>query len=266
MEDIVRKAIVSGIYYPNTSQELESEIQELLKRAQTPKVDGVVRAIVIPHASYVKGGHIMAEGFRLMSRVPQRAPVIIVGPSHFADVQGAFESPYTHWQTPLGTIRAHAYSSLARDLHGVINVALEAHQNEFSIEVVLPFLQVLGVEDILPLSVGRIDPKTFAQTLLPLVARNAFVVVSTDLSHYRSRDEAMEKDYETHKSILSLDSAAVHRSSDACGKIGLVALITLARTFGWEPRFLGYDISERDDGEGVIGHGAYAFFDHYPRT
>lgn len=259
MASLVRESCFAGVYYPDTASELLDVIRWLLRRARAPHIQGTVRAVVVPHASYDDGGHVMAEAFRLLEPSRPLRRVVVLGPSHFVPIRGAYESPYTHWNTPLGDVCSTAYSSCARDIHGIVSVAAEAHDSEFSIEVVLPFLQYLDVEEVIPLSVGGVDPRVLAQTLVQLLTGNAFLVVSTDLSHFTSEKDARESDLRVHDAILNLDGRRVEEEAEACGKEALASSVYLARTFGWKPKFLAYDISERE--KGVIGHGAYAFIE-----
>lgn len=257
MASLIREPSFAGIYYPDTSSELLDVIRWLLRRARAQELHQAVRAVVVPHASYDDGGHVMAEAFRLLESYRPLRRVVILGPSHFVPLSGVYESPYTLWKTPLGDVCSTAYSSCARDIHGIVNVAAEAHDSEFAIEVTLPFLQYLDVEEIIPLSIGAVDPRVLAQTLVQLLTQNALLVVSADLSHCSREDEARKHDLRVHDAVLSLDGKAVERQAKACGREVLAASVYVARTFGWKPKFLAYHVSEHE--RGVIGHGAYAF-------
>lgn len=259
MASLIRESCFAGTYYPDTASELLDVIRWLLARARAPRIQGTVRAVVVPHAPYDDGGHVMAEAFRLLEASRPLKRVVVLGPSHFVPLTGAYESPYTHWNTPLGDVCSTAYSSCARDIHGIVNVAGEAHDSEFAIEVVLPFLQYCDVEEVIPLSIGSVDPRVLAQTLVQLLTHNAFLVVSTDLSHYATERDARSNDMRVHEAILNLDGKMVEERTEACGRDALAASVYLARTFGWKPKFLAYDVSERE--RGVIGHGAYAFIE-----
>jgi AmmeMemoRadiSam system protein B len=85
------------------------------------------------------------------------------------------------------------------------------------------------------------------------------MIVSTDLSHYRSARAAQRMDERTAAAIEALDVEAI-RPDDACGAFPLRAALAQARSAGWRVRCLDLRTSADTGGspERVVGYGAFA--------
>ena len=121
----------------------------------------------------------------------------------------------------------------------------------------MPFLQiVLGHHvPILPVAVGVAETEWVADLLGALLGSGAFLIVSTDLSHYHADATAKAQDRRTAAAITARDPDAIGRD-DACGvfalrgalewarradlAVGLLDLRTSADTAGDPSRVVGY--------------------------
>jgi AmmeMemoRadiSam system protein B len=137
-----------------------------------------------------------------------------------------------------------------------------AHAPEHSLEVHLPFLQVV-LEDfqVVPLVVGEAATSDVAGVIERLWGGpETVIVVSTDLSHYQDYETAQAMDRETAEAIERLDGDALH-GHRACGFVGLQGLLEVARRRGLEIERL--DLRNSADTAGpadrVVGYGAWAF-------
>jgi len=163
--------------------------------------------------------------------------------------------------TPLGIIPIDV--SGRETVLGLPGVQLndEAHALEHSIEVQLPFLQfVLGNFELLPLAVGRCSTVEVVEVLDALWDDpDTLVVVSTDLSHYLSYEDANQADSATTAKIVSAAFEDV-RDTDACGAYALRGLLAEARIRGRTVEQL--DVRNSGDTAGdrnrVVGYGAFA--------
>jgi AmmeMemoRadiSam system protein B len=137
-----------------------------------------------------------------------------------------------------------------------------AHRQEHSLEVEIPFLQVvLGEFSLLPIAVGEASPDAVAEVLDRLWGGpETLIVVSSDLSHYLSYEDAREIDAETARQIVALDPMI--KPYQACGATPLNGLLLAARQRGLRVRQL--DLRNSGDTAGdrrrVVGYGAFAFF------
>jgi hypothetical protein len=164
--------------------------------------------------------------------------------------------------TPLGRIPvdAKAYEALV----GLpqVRVLDQAHAQEHSLEVHLPFLQeVLGEFTLVPLLVGDATPEAVAEVLERLWGGpETLIVVSSDLSHYHDYETARRLDAATSRAIEKLMPEAIHYEH-ACGRNPVNGLLMVARQRGMHPRTV--DLRNSGDTAGprdrVVGYGAYIF-------
>ena len=94
------------------------------------------------------------------------------------------------------------------------------HESEHSIEVMVPFIQVVFPKaKIVPVVVGSQDMETcirFGQALAKVLKnKKALIVASSDLSHYPSAEDANIVDRETLAAIAGLDPAAFRATVQA---------------------------------------------------
>ena len=133
---------------------------------------------------------------------------------------------------------------------------------EHSLEVQLPFLQEqLPDFEIIPIVIGQCPPDQLAGFLLPYLDEQTLIVISTDLSHYFPYDKAVATDQVTSAAIPALDFETMRHKGDACGIIGVVTCMHIAKQLGWQGEFLEYRNSGDTAGpkDRVVGYGAYRF-------
>jgi AmmeMemoRadiSam system protein B len=164
------------------------------------------------------------------------------------------------FETPLGVVPLDRATLEDLVAEGLISVRDDAHREEHSLEVHLPFLQiVLGSFVLLPLLVGRAD-QTEVSNLLERVwgGDETLIVVSTDLSHFRSYDEAKALDHETSRLIENLDGGALN-GERACGYQPVRGLLHALERHHLSVQAV--DVRNSGDTAGprreVVGYGAY---------
>ncbi len=263
MKGETREPAVAGTFYPDDENELRKMIGEFIDRAKTTETKGKLRGMVVPHAGYIYSGPTAAYGYKLlMKQKPQPSKVIIVGPSHYGMFVGAAESGFSEWRTPLGIVRAESISPGMAE-RSLLNVYPQVHAPEHCIEVQLPFLQYVIKDDftIHPLLTGEINPAVLADSLEPLLDDETFFIVSSDLSHYHPYDDARKIDAVANQSVPNLDFKKAEYI-EACGKTGILALMHIAKSKGWEGKLLDYRNSGDTAGpkSNVVGYGCYAFY------
>ena len=250
---MIRRPAVAGLFYPEDPSELAEAVDALLDQASSEPAPGL-RGLVAPHAGYVYSGPVAATAFAL---APRAARVVLLGPSHFVPLDGLAVSSADSWATPLGEV---AVAEDLRDAAVAAGATVDdaPHTREHALEVELPFLQRAcsdGLE-ILPVAVGRATPAAVA---VLIEALDAFVVVSTDLSHYLDRATATRVDRETADAVLRRDPGAI-RDESACGVHALRGLVEHARRAELEIELLDLRTSADTSGEPerVVGYGAFA--------
>jgi AmmeMemoRadiSam system protein B len=257
----VRPPAVAGLFYPGEPRELRSMVEGFLGEAPASGRP-VPKAVIAPHAGYVYSGSIAGSAFRaLASAAGSILRVILVGPAHFVPIHGLALPGHQRYATPLGEVKVDPKGAQAILRLPQVRVIPEAHAREHSLEVELPFLQVLlGDVDVLPLVAGQASGEEVAEVLERLWGGpETLIVISSDLSHYLPYDAARRADRETSDHILALDGPL--HSRQACGAVAINGLLEAARRRGLAPELL--DLRNSADTAGdparVVGYGAFAF-------
>jgi len=213
VERKVRPATAAGRFYTRSPERLQLELEEYLDNA--PAFTGNARCIcaaAVPHAGYVYSAAIAAPVFKALRKVDFDT-IVIIGHDYGRNAPGiiAVLPSFTHYQTPFGELPVdqELCSALMHSDKRIV-CADEAHLQEHTIEVQLPFLQVTGHRcKILPVLFGEVTAahcRRFAQLLQSLRGnRKLFVLSSTDLSHYPSASLAQKLDAETVQYATSFD-------------------------------------------------------------
>lgn len=261
-----RKPAVAGAFYPGDPEEIKQELKSYLEAVPEQEIPGELKALVVPHAGTIYSGPTAAFGYSLLgkSKDRDRISVLLIGPSHFVSFSGAATFISDTWETPLGAITIDPrVKDLVKQGKGIIIDSEEAHSPEHSLEVQLPFLQlVLGNWTLLPLVCGDVDPIGLAEVLDPLVDQKMFLVVSSDLSHYYPYEQARKIDQKANQAIPSLDLKKTKEEVEACGKVGILTLLEIAKKRGWQGKLLDYRNSGDTAGDHsqVVGYGSYTFY------
>ncbi len=258
----VRRPAVSGTFYPGQPTALRSEVEELLasnsQDAAPPKV------LIAPHAGYVYSGPVAASAYNLLREVAAKIRrVVLLGPAHQVYVEGLALPAVDAFETPLGTIALDQEAmSRVRDLPQVL-VSDAAHGQEHSLEVHLPFLQMMLDEfSLVPLVVGRATPQDVCEVLEILWGGlETLIVVSSDLSHHHGYESAMEIDARTNQLILQRNADIT--GEQACGAHAINGLMLCATHHALAVR----ELDRRNSGDTagsrdrVVGYASYALYE-----
>jgi AmmeMemoRadiSam system protein B len=248
---------VAGTFYPADPAELREAVRGYLgARGGLPPP----KALIVPHAGYVYSGPIAGSGYRRWEGVRGNR-VVLLGPAHRYPLAGLAAHGATSFETPLGRVPVDT-EAIARLLTLPQVQQLDAaHRGEHSLEVHIPFLQVLFREfRLVPLVVGDAAPAEVADALELVWDEDTLVVVSSDLSHYHDYETARRLDRETADAIERLRPVDVG-PEDACGCRAIGGLLEAARRRGLRATTL--DLRSSGDTAGprseVVGYGAFAF-------
>jgi AmmeMemoRadiSam system protein B len=259
----VRPPAVAGSFYPGGAERLESAIRGYLSAVEVGGDEPVPKALIAPHAGYVYSGPVAAFAYASLARARGRIQrVVLIGPAHRVPVGGLAAPHADAFGTPLGDVavdRAALDSILCLPQVGILH---RAHELEHSVEVHLPFLQVvLGDFRIVPLVAGDAKPEDVAEVLEVLWGGpETLIVVSSDLSHYHDYRTARRMDDATTRAIEDLLPDGIGYE-DACGRVPIQGLLLAARAHGLHATTL--DLRNSGDTAGprdrVVGYGAWAF-------
>jgi MEMO1 family protein len=261
MKHAVRTPAVAGLFYPEDAHELRTLIRSLLA-AVTP-APPVPKAIIAPHAGYIYSGPIAASVYARL--IPARASirrVVLLGPSHRVAFEGIAVSGAGVFTTPLGNIPVDTAATEQLLALPQVHILGQAHRDEHSLEVQLPFLQaVLADFTLVPLVVGDASPEQVSEVIEAVWGgTETLIVISSDLSHYQDYATARRIDAATSRAIEELRPQDI-RYEHACGRIPVNGLLLSARKHGLQARTL--DLRNSGDTAGtrdrVVGYGAYVF-------
>ncbi|MCD6360720.1 MAG: AmmeMemoRadiSam system protein B, partial [Armatimonadetes bacterium] len=213
----VRPPAVAGAFYPGRADELRTYIDRRLADAPVADVNGRVIGLLCPHAGYDYCGQVAAAGYAAV-RGKRYDAVIVTGPAHHMEVDGAAVGEWTVWETPLGTVPVDM--ELSRELQQACPAiradapGSEALRPEHSIETQLPWLQVaLGQFKFVPLLISDFSAANcdgIARAIADVCAkRDVLLVASTDLAHYPAYDDCVRVDRGIIEAVETMDVAAV---------------------------------------------------------
>jgi AmmeMemoRadiSam system protein B len=238
----VRSAAVAGSFYDADPEILSREVDFLLNEEMAPKLKGLVRGLVSPHAGYMYSGSVAAAAFRILKGSTYEA-VLLVGPSHREYFNGVTIYPGDAYETPLGQIPINKEfrAALLRQ-SPIIQLSEAGHRAEHCLEVQLPFLQrVLEEFSIVPIIIGN-QTKEYCLSLGNAIAavarkRNVLLVASSDLSHYHQYDAAVELDRRVISDVEAFDEhnlmdRLVNERDEACGGGPVVAVMRASKLLG----------------------------------
>ena len=258
----IRVPAVSGMFYPDDPYELAATVANHMAGAAQLQ-DTAPKAIVVPHAGYVYSGDIAGRAYATLKVAAKRIKrVILLGPAHRVAFEGLAAPKADAFQTPLGQVKLdRATIESVANMNQLVQDD-EAHREEHSLEVHLPFLQeILDDFTLVPLLVGNASETEVAQVLDQLWGGNeTLIVISTDLSHYEDYATAKRMDADTAAAIEELRIDGISQSQ-ACGSIPVCGLMTTAKRRGMSVDRV--DLKNSGDTAGskdqVVGYGAWAF-------
>jgi AmmeMemoRadiSam system protein B len=223
-----RAAAVAGYFYDAAPGRLKHDVDQLLN-AETA-ADGVIpEALIVPHAGFVYSGSTAASAYRQLLIDPDQVQrVLLLGPAHRVYVKGMAIPSVDRFATPLGEIALDRDGLSQISALPAVQVIDEAHREEHSLEVQLPFLQtVLNDFTLIPVVVGGADATQVAAVIDALAgSEHMLVVISSDLSHFLGYEEARRIDADTCDLILN--KATTLRGEQACGARAINGLMASA--------------------------------------
>jgi len=275
----IRKPAVAGQFYPANPSVLRKTIEECFLHEIGPKkllpVEGSkVIGLRGPHAGYIYSGPVAAHSYLALSAIASYDLIIILGPNHYGIGSGIAVPAAKAWQTPLGEVSiAKDASEDLVETSGIIDIDDLAHIQEHSIEVQVPFLQYIFNKPfkILPVSMLFQDKKTaidVGEAVAQVAMKwKAFIIASSDLTHYEPHDVASKKDQQLIKAIENLDVDAHYETLrkiniTACGYGPIAAVMTASKILGARNGTLLQYATSGDTGgnkNSVVGYAAMSF-------
>ncbi|MDH5516261.1 MAG: AmmeMemoRadiSam system protein B [Gammaproteobacteria bacterium] len=258
-----RPPAVAGMFYPAEVKTLKREIHRFLDNASAEfsNSEHRIKALIVPHAGYIYSGPIAASAYKQL--IPYQhliKRVVLLGPCHRVAINGMALPGSSHFRTPLGEIPIDQPAIATLSGLSQITISDEAHREEHSLEVQLPFLQeTLDDFSLVPIVVGDASMQQVSEVINLLWGdEQTLIVISTDLSHYHDYYQAKQLDRATSDAIENLRPELI-RYEDACGRNGLTGMLTATQQHQLTIQTL--DLRNSGDTAGskdsVVGYGAY---------
>jgi AmmeMemoRadiSam system protein B len=265
---MIREPAVAGQFYPANPHSLRADIQSYLAPTE-PLMDA--SGIVAPHAGYVYSGAVAGAVYAAV-RIPGR--FILLGPNHTGRGAALALHPAGQWRTPLGL--AAIDDEISKMLLQECDLLTEdkaAHAREHSLEVQLPFLQVLAESPrFAAICIGTSDYSALEAVghalarVIRAISEPVLLIASSDMSHYERADVASRKDRCAIDKIVDLNpkglyQTIIEKDVSMCGFAPTVALLTACQDLGAkEGRLIRYANSGDVNGDyrQVVGYAALA--------
>jgi AmmeMemoRadiSam system protein B/AmmeMemoRadiSam system protein A len=270
----IREPALAGSWYPGDPETLSRDVKRYLESAKREKAEGEIVALISPHAGYMYSGQVAAYAYKLLEGVAFDS-VVVVGPSHRYSFKGASLWDRGGFRTPLGIVPIDVELSKGiMEKRKEIRFIPEAHSQENSVELQIPFLQaVLKKFKLVPIAMEPDWSWETCQYLASAIAesvrgKKVLLVASTDLSHYYSYNIAVELDRIFLNHIERFDIEGLNRDlrsnrTEACGGGPVVAIMLAAKMLGANRgKVLKYANSGDVTGDRsrVVGYAAAVFY------
>ncbi len=235
----VRRSVIAGSWYPGTEQQLRKTVQGYLDNVEKERLDGELIGLISPHAGYIYSGQVAAYAYKQLDGVSYET-VAVISPVHRMLVGRFAATSAAAYETPLGLVEVD--TALVAAIDKEVGLAYVAQDNEHSLEIQLPFLQVvLGQFKLLPIMMG--DQDLFScQNLGTALAKvlkgkKALLVASTDLSHFHNYDTAVRLDEIVLERVGAYDPEGLAQDlkkgkCEACGGGPVIAVMLAAKELG----------------------------------
>lgn len=253
-----RKMSVAGSFYPAQAQELQryfKHFEEFSKENGFVLAKKDARALIVPHAGYIYSGYTASLAYRELAQSGIKN-IVLLGPSHRSAFEGVSLCSAERYATPLGTLKS------SKKLYEIFSKEFSLEQKiehqEHSTEVQLPFLKhYLPSCEVVELVYATLSYSVLSALIeKALESEDTGVVISTDLSHFYTLEQANRHDSVCLDAVKNLDIETLSKGCEACGILGLAAILDVAKKRGLEAQLLDYrtsaDVSE--DTSRVVGY------------
>jgi MEMO1 family protein len=295
----VRRSVGNGPLYPESRDALIDSLYRMYG-----KVDGAppepyrLAACIVPHSAYGLSGAVAAHAFRHLSPGDYKR-VVILGAATASRFEGCSIPKVAAYQTPLGMVPLdwNAIDRISR--HPLIDLnalnyrqpsrGTPIHENESSIELVLPFLQErLGKFGLVPIIVGSLADgdgqwsaktvDTVAKIIAPLLDSQTLLIVTAEFTHFGEgfgftpfRDNILEEiktlDGEAFQLLMERDFAGfenyLKRTKNPITGAESIRLLLHLLPYRARGRLLAYETSGNllNTTRQSVSYAALAFYD-----
>ena len=237
---MLRLPAVSGRFYPSNPLELTALVRKYTNAAaHSPPIP--VRACLVPHAGYMYSAHVTGA---VLARIALPKKIIILGVRHHPGGEPMAILSSGAWRTPLGDAAIdEPLAAALREACPLLREDSVAHNPEHSLEVQLPFVQVLGPEfTFVPIALGTVHFEklvSVGEAIAKVLAgrEDVLLLTTSDLNHYEDDATTRVKDRKAIDQLLALDPRALYDTCrneriSMCGLGPAVGMLTALNALG----------------------------------
>mgnify|MGYP005986560345 CR=1 FL=1 len=251
-----RKTVVAGSFYPNEKDELLDLFKSFSKNKNYKSNFKNIQAIITPHSGYIYSGKLSDISYSLCSlQNPKR--VVVIGPSHNTLFKGSSVCLDDEYETPLGNIKIDLeFSQFLLNKYDFLSTNEEC-AFEHSTETQAPFIKYYFPKaKMIEIVYGNQDFNSLSNLIDDIFSNDEnLLIISTDLSHFHSLEIANQLDVNCIKAIEKKDISLLE-DCEACGKVGIKAVLKSALKKSLESKVLDYSTSYdiNNDKSKVVGY------------
>src|SRR5215470_854362 len=238
---MLRLPAVAGQFYPANPSELSNLVRQCMpKKSQAAKKR--VKGCLVPHAGYIYSGNVAGAVF---ARIEIPHKIIVLGVRHFPRGENAAILSEGSWRTPLGDLPIDAQLAQAcKQQCSILKEDAIAHAQEHSLEVQLPFLQILQpAAQFVPIALGTIkfeELREIGEAIARVIAsfqEEIVLLATSDLNHYEDDLITRKKDAMAVAQLEAMDPLGLYdtcrkESISMCGLGPAVAALVALRSLG----------------------------------
>jgi AmmeMemoRadiSam system protein B len=268
---MLRPPAVAGRFYPSDPAELTAAIKHYTL-IETNEALARAKACLVPHAGYMYSGHVAGAVYGRMV-LPKKA--VILGVRHYPRGEQAAILSSGAWSTPLGNAPIdEALAAALRTECPLLKEDSVAHAAEHSLEVQVPFLQVLQPGfSFVPVALGTVGYEDLVAVgeaiggVLANFSEEVLLLTTSDLNHYEDDTTTRVKDGKAIERILALDARGLYDACrnqriSMCGLGPAVAMLTALQALGGaQAQLVKYATSADVSGDfsAVVGYAGMLF-------
>jgi AmmeMemoRadiSam system protein B len=269
---MLRMPAVSCRFYPSDPSELTALIRQYTKVEKKEEAILKAKACLVPHAGYVYSGHVAGAVYGRIS-IPKK--ILVLGVRHYPHGEKAAILSSGAWRTPLGdALIDEPLAEALREACPLLREDSVAHSSEHSLEVQIPFLQVLQPGfTFVPIALGTVrfeDLLAVGEAIGNVIAASReeiLLLTTSDLNHYENDATTRVKDHKAIDRILAMDARGLYdtcrnEAISMCGLGPTVAMLTALQKLGsTQPELVRYSTSGDISGDfsAVVGYAGMIF-------
>ena len=236
---MIRQPAVANQFYPGSERDLKKDLSGRIKEVEKKEK---VLALGSPHAGYVYSGNIAGAVYSIAEITRD---VIVMGPNHHGLGAPFAVMAQGKWKMPGADITINEkLAHLMIEESRWLRADDQAHINEHSVEVQLPFIHyVQPTVEFVPVVLSTADFQTCEEMGMAIAnaikryGKPVVIIASTDMTHYESHESAQQKDQLAMERILSLDPRGLldtvfTNDISMCGVVPTTVALVAAKELG----------------------------------